>query len=59
MDDSIVSGRKVPGGLAKTPATVSGNGATYKYTMGSAAVLGVTKNRQSIGVGRQSWRQWR
>lgn len=59
MDDTIVSGRKVPGGLAKTPATVSGNGATYKYTMGSAAVLGVTKNKQSIGVGRQSWRQWR
>ncbi|MBN8443117.1 MAG: hypothetical protein J0M28_15670 [Thauera sp.] len=59
MDKTIVNGRKVPGGLAKTPATVSGGGATYKYTMGSAAVLGKTANKMSIGLGRQSWRQMR
>lgn len=59
MDKTIVSGRKVPGGLAKTPATVSGGGTTYKYTMGSAAVLGKTSNKLSIGLGRQSWRQMR
>jgi type IV pilus assembly protein PilY1 len=59
MDGKVVNGRKVPGGLAKTPATVSGGGSTYKYTMGSAAVLGKTANKQSIGIGRQSWRQLR
>lgn len=55
----VVSGRKVPGGLAKTPATVSGDGATFKYTMGSGAVLGKTANRTSGELGRQSWRQLR
>lgn len=55
----VVSGRKVPGGLAKTPATVTGDGATYKFTMGSGAVLGKTANRTSGELGRQSWRQLR
>ena len=59
LGSDVVSGRKVPGGMAKTPATISGPGATYKYTMGSAAVLGVTANKLSIGIGRQSWRQLR
>ena len=53
------NGRKVPGGLAKTPAVVSGAGGANKYTSGSSGVLGVTKNKLSIGIGRQSWRQVR
>lgn len=59
MDKTIVNGRKVPGGLAKTPAVVSGAGGANKYTSGSSGVLGVTKNKLSIGIGRQSWRQVR
>ena len=59
LEEQIVNGRKVPGGLAKTPAVVSGPGGANKYTSGSSGVLGVTKNKLSIGIGRQSWRQVR
>lgn len=60
MDNTIVNGRKVPGGLAKTPATLSANGGVYKYTSGSAGgVLSSTKNNPGGNVGRQSWRQLR